>query len=83
MKLKQILSTALLLALALPGQAQHKTILYSSHDLDLLLRHSDHMWVMAPHQALRQGTPKELVEQGIIDDYFKPIVAKEEFFWMK
>jgi hypothetical protein len=38
---------------------------------------------MAPHQPLRQGTPKELVEQGIIDDYFKPIVAKEEFFWMR
>ena len=65
------------------SREQHKTILFSSHDLDLLLRHSDRLWVMAPHQPLRQGTPKELVEQGIIDDYFKPIVAKEEFFWMK
>ena len=65
------------------SREKRKTILFSSHDLDLLLRHSDQMWVMAPHQALIQGTPKELVEQGIIDDYFKPIVAKEEFFWMK
>ena len=65
------------------SREQHKTILFSSHDLDLLLRHSDRLWAMAPHQPLRQGTPKELVEQGIIDDYFKPIVAKEEFFWMK
>ena len=64
------------------SREQRKTILFSSHDLDLLLRHADQMWVMAPQQPLRQGTPKDLVEQGIIDDYFKPIVAKEEFFWM-
>ena len=64
------------------SREQHKTILFSSHDLDLLLRHSDQLWVMAPHQPLCQGTPKELVDQGIIDDYFKPIEAKKEFFWM-
>ena len=64
------------------SREQHKTILFSSHDLDLLLRHSDQLWVMAPHQALRQGPPKELIEQGIIDDYFRPIIAKEEFYWM-
>ena len=65
------------------SRKQHKTILFSSHDLDLLLRHADQMWVMAPQQPLCQGTPKKLVEQGIIDDYFKPILAKEEFYWMK
>ncbi|MBR1513832.1 MAG: ABC transporter ATP-binding protein [Bacteroidales bacterium] len=65
------------------SREKRKTILFSSHDLDLLLRHADKMWVMAPQQPLRQGTPKELVEQGIIDAYFKPIVAKEEFYWMK
>ncbi len=65
------------------SREKKKTILFSSHDLDLLLRHADVMWVVAPQQPLRQGTPKALVEQGIIDDYFKPIVAKEEFFWMK
>ena len=65
------------------SREKHKTILFSSHDLDLLLRHADVMWVVAPQQPLRQGTPKELVEQGIIDEYFKPIVAKEEFYWMR
>jgi iron complex transport system ATP-binding protein len=65
------------------SREKRKTILFSSHDLDLLLRHADVMWVVAPQQPLCQGTPKELVEQGIIDAYFKPIVAKEEFFWMK
>lgn len=64
------------------SREKHKTILFSSHDLDLLLRHADQMWVMAPQQPLRQGTPKALVDQGIIDDYFRPIVAKNEFFWM-
>lgn len=64
------------------SREKRKTILFSSHDLDLLLRHADQMWVMAPHQPLRQGTPKALVEQGFIDAYFKPIVAKKEFFWM-
>ena len=65
------------------SREKRKTILFSSHDLDLLLRHADVMWVVAPQQPLRQGTPKELVEQGIIDEYFKPIVAKEEFYWMR
>jgi len=65
------------------SREKHKTILFSSHDLDLLLRHADQMWVMAPQQPLQQGTPKALVEDGIIDQYFKPIVAKDEFFWMK
>ena len=60
-----------------------KTILFSSHDLDLLLRHADVVWVVAPQQPLRQGTPKELVEQGVIDEYFRPIIAKEEFYWMQ
>ncbi len=64
------------------SREKRKTILFSSHDLDLLLRHADVMWVVAPQQPLRQGTPKELVEQGVIDEYFKPIVAKEEFYWM-
>lgn len=64
------------------SQEKKKTILFSSHDLDLLLRHADVMWVVAPQQPLRLGTPKILVGQGIIDMYFKPIVAKEEFFWM-
>ena len=64
------------------SQEQGKTILFSSHDLDLLLRHADRMWVMGPQRPLRQGAPKELVDQGIIDEYFKPIVAKEEFYWM-
>lgn len=58
---------------------QGKTILFSSHDLELLLRYSDQMWLVAPKKSLKVGSPKELVDNGIIDEYFPPICAKELF----
>ena len=56
-----------------------KTILFSSHDLDLLLRYCDKMWIVGYGLPLVEGTPKQLIEQGLIDAYFKPINAKKEF----
>ena len=56
-----------------------KTILFSSHDLDLLLRYCDKMWIVGYGLPLVEGTPKQLIEQGLIDVYFKPINAKKEF----
>ena len=56
-----------------------KTILFSSHDLDLLLRYCDKMWIVSYGLPLVEGTPKQLIEQGLIDAYFKPINAKKEF----
>ena len=56
-----------------------KTILFSSHDLDLLLRYCDKMWIVGYGFPLVEGTPKQLIEQGLIDAYFKPINAKKEF----
>lgn len=56
-----------------------KTILFSSHDLDLLLRYCDKMWIVGQGMPLVEGTPKQLVEQELIDAYFKPIIAKKEF----
>lgn len=56
-----------------------KTILFSSHDLDLLLRYCDKMWIVGHGLPLVEGTPKQLIEQGLIDAYFKPINAKKEF----
>lgn len=56
-----------------------KAILFSSHDLDLLLRYCDKMWIVGYGLPLVEGTPKQLIEQGFIDDYFKPIDAKKEF----
>lgn len=56
-----------------------KAILFSSHDLDLLLRYCDKMWIVGYGLPLVEGTPKQLTEQGLIDAYFKPIDAKKEF----
>lgn len=56
-----------------------KTILFSSHDLDLLLRYCDKMCIVGYGLPLVEGTPKQLIEQGLIDAYFKPINAKKEF----
>lgn len=61
------------------SREQGKTILFSSHDLELLLRYSDQMWLVAPKKSLKVGSPKELVDNGIIDEYFPPICTKELF----
>ena len=61
------------------SREQGKTILFSSHDLELLLRYSDQMWLVAPKKSLKVGSPKELVDNGIIDEYFPPICVKELF----
>ena len=61
------------------SREHHKTILFSSHDLDLLLRYCDKMWIVGYGLPLVEGTPKQLIEQGLIDAYFKPINAKKEF----
>jgi len=64
------------------SREKQKTILFSSHDLDLLLRYTDMMWVVAHGMPLIAGKPYELVQDGTIDAYFKPIKAKEQFFWL-
>lgn len=56
-----------------------KTILFSSHDLDLLLRYCDKMWIVGKGLPLVEGTTRQLVNQGFIDTYFKPILAKKDF----
>ena len=61
------------------ARERQKTILFSSHDLELLLRYCDQMWVVAPEKPLKVGIPKELIDNGIIDTYFPPICAREMF----
>ena len=51
------------------AEEEHKTILYSSHDLELLLKHSQKMWVVAKQKPLVTGTPKELLERHLLEDY--------------
>ena len=42
------------------AKEEHKTILYSSHDLELLMKHASTMWVVAKEKPLLSGAPKEL-----------------------
>ena len=42
------------------AKEEHKTILYRSHDLELLMKHSEKLWVMAKGKPMLSGTPNEL-----------------------
>lgn len=42
------------------AKEERKTILYSSHDLELLMKHSEKLWVMAKGKPMLSGTPAEL-----------------------
>ena len=42
------------------AQQEHKTILYSSHDLELLMKHASTILVVAKDKPLLAGTPNEL-----------------------
>ncbi|MEB3225969.1 MAG: ABC transporter ATP-binding protein [Synechococcus sp.] len=47
-----------------------RTILMSTHDLELALRSADQLWLITPHQRLVVGTPEELVLQGYVGTTF-------------
>ena len=42
------------------AKEENKTILYSSHDLELLMKHSELMWAVAKGKPLKQGKPKDI-----------------------
>ena len=50
----------LMLLIARLAKEEGKTILYSSHDLELLMKHCEKMWVVAKGRPLLVGTPEEL-----------------------
>lgn len=52
-------------------QTKGKTILFSSHDLELVLRTADSIWLMAPSMPMVTGIPEQLVVDGLIQQYFK------------
>jgi iron complex transport system ATP-binding protein len=47
-----------------------KTILFSSHDLDLALSNADRLWLVGRDMPLKDGIPEQLVLDGSIGDYF-------------
>ena len=47
-----------------------KTIIFSSHDLELLLRYTDDLWMISKNKELVAGKKDELLNKGIINEYF-------------
>lgn len=52
------------------AQEHKKTILFSSHDLDMLLHNADKLWIVAPNKQLITGVPEDLVVGDYIEHYF-------------
>lgn len=49
---------------------QGKTVLLSTHDLDLALQLSDKLWLMAKKQDMVCGVPEDLAQSGILNAFF-------------
>ncbi len=47
-----------------------KTIFLSTHDLDLALQLADKIWLLDKNRGIHIGTPRELAENGSIQDFF-------------
>ena len=48
----------------------NKTILFSSHDLDMIMRQVDKLWLMSPEKPMLSGTPDKLLADGKLQTYF-------------
>jgi iron complex transport system ATP-binding protein len=48
-----------------------KTIFLSTHDLELALQIADKLWLMDKHKGLTVGTPDELKQNGVLENFFQ------------
>lgn len=48
-----------------------KSILFSTHDLDLAIHTADHLWLLHKGGTLMKGTPAELMEGEAFEDTFR------------
>ena len=53
------------------AKKQKKAILFSSHDLELLLRYTDNLWIIAKNKPFVAGQSSELLKNGVIKNYFE------------
>ena len=53
------------------AKEQKKAVLFSSHDLELLLRYTDNLWIIAKNKPFVAGNSAELLGNGIIKNYFE------------
>ncbi len=60
----------LMLLLRKLATEQNKTILLSTHDLDTAIELSDKIWLQRTGENLHCGTPDELIESGVLPEFF-------------
>ena len=60
----------ILLLLKHPAHEQQKTILISTHELDLAIKTSDRILLLAPDRPFRLDTPKRLMETNAFNEAF-------------
>ena len=53
------------------AKEQRKAILFSSHDLELLLRYTDNLWIIAKNKPFAAGQSSDLLKNGTIQKYFE------------
>lgn len=53
------------------ARTENKAVLLSTHDVAQALRMLQQIWLLLPNQQFMQGTPKELIDKGIIDNVFE------------
>ena len=49
---------------------QNRTIVFSSHDLELLLRYTDDIWLVSKGKELISSNKEDLLNNGVIREYF-------------
>lgn len=47
-----------------------KTVLFSTHDLELTLSVADRLWLLAP-DGITEGTPRALADEGVLSRFFE------------
>lgn len=53
------------------ARSEEKAVLLSSHDLELVLRSSDRVWLMEHDGTIRLGAPEDLVLGGVLEEVFR------------
>ena len=49
---------------------EHKTILISTHDLELTFQTADRLWLLG-HEGIQQGATREMLESGVLEKELK------------
>lgn len=52
------------------AREENKIIFQSTHDLNMALQIADRLWLLDKKLGLKTGTPRELADSGVLEEYF-------------